>query len=522
MTGDLLSQMWGEVPRGDLTGDYTTTAERPEADVSPDAPDSWTEQREPASGATPSVRYLPPDVHRTEPRLAHVDILGEFRKDLHRAGVAGEERLAQLVYLALTSRMLPWDFAERPVSILAKGTSATGKSHTVRTVLRFFPESAWLNLGSMSRRFLFYTEDEFSHRFIVVPEYASIKDDEEIVAMLRVLLSEGRIVHGTVEGEGKRKATRIEKPGPTGLLITTTEAAVDSELETRCLSVLTDDTPEQTRRVYDKIAEYELEATHADLARWHELQEWIADRGETRVAVPFVAALAALMPTGAARLRRDYVSLLCLVRAHALLHQAQRERDELGRVTATVEGDYAPVRAFVGDVIAEGVEASVSLVMRETVEAVQVLLDEGKLHVSQKQLADQLGIGRSATYDRIRRALLAGYLVNDAGKDERGQKLVVGAALPSAATFLPSSEALVRWASGEGIRTDEPAPDAASEGVVRSSGPSGVPPEGASEDAFWESLTTLWRNAALATGSLVPRAILQPGIARLLDCRVST
>jgi hypothetical protein len=47
----------------------------------------------------------------------------------------------------------------------------------------------------------------------------SIKDDEEIVAMLRVLLSEGRIVHGTVEGEGKRKS-RIEKPGPTGLIVT--------------------------------------------------------------------------------------------------------------------------------------------------------------------------------------------------------------------------------------------------------------------------------------------------------------
>src|SRR5215217_7692403 len=68
---------------------------------------------------------------------------------------------------------------------LAKGTSSTGKSFTTSTVLRFFPAEAWLDLGSMSRRFLFYTEEVFAHRFLIVPEWASIKDDEEVVAMLR-------------------------------------------------------------------------------------------------------------------------------------------------------------------------------------------------------------------------------------------------------------------------------------------------------------------------------------------------
>src|SRR5215208_6743025 len=106
---------------------------------------------------------------------------------------------------------------------LAKGTSSTGKSFTTSTVLRFFPAEAWLDLGSMSRRFLFYTEEAFAHRFLIVPKWASIKDDEEVVAMLRVLLSEGRLVHGTVEGEGRRKARRIVKEGPTGLIVTTTE-----------------------------------------------------------------------------------------------------------------------------------------------------------------------------------------------------------------------------------------------------------------------------------------------------------
>jgi len=379
------------------------------------------------------------------------DILDLFRADLRQAGVAGEERLASLVYLSLTSRVLPWGkAAERPVSILAKGTTSTGKSHTTQTVLRFFPAEAFIDLGSMSRRFLFYDEQSYSHRFLVVPEWASIKDDDELVALLRTLLSEGRIVHGTVEGEKKRKARRIEKAGPTGLVVTTTEGFVDPEMETRCLSLSTDDTPQQTRRVFDVLADLEDETAIAvDFQPWHELQTWIAGHGETRVLIPFVRALAELMPTGATRLRRDFVSLLCLVRAHAILHQARRERDESGRIVAELGGDYSPVRDLVGALIAEGVEASVPGRTRETVEAVSALIDEGATHPSTKSVSDHLGVGRSATYDRLRDALRRGYLVNQAAKNERGYKLVLGAELPAAGDdFLPTVESIVRLSSG--------------------------------------------------------------------------
>jgi hypothetical protein len=395
---------------------------------------------------SPSGRY--PD---KRPSSRSRTTFGRFRADLRAAGVAGEECLASLAYLALTSRVLPWGRStERPVSVFAKGTTSTGKSHATQTVLRFFPADAYISLGSISRRYLFYTEEEFAHRFLVVPEWASIKEDVELVAMLRTLLSEGRVIHGTVEGDGKRSARRIEKEGPTGLIVTTTEGFVDAEMETRCLSLSTDDTPEQTRRVYGVFADLEEgAASPVDFEGWQDLQAWIAAHGETRVLIPFVRALSKLMPVGATRLRRDFVSLLCLVRAHAILYQAQRERDAGGRIVATVEGDYGPVRALVGELIAEGVEASVAARTRETVEAVRDLIDRGTLHPSPKAISDALGIGRSATYDRIRDALRRGYLVNEAAKSERGYQLAIGAELPAAGEdFLPSPETIVRLSSG--------------------------------------------------------------------------
>jgi hypothetical protein len=221
-------------------------------------------------------------------------------------------------------------------------------------------------------------------------------------------------------------------------------------------------------------ADLEDEATSPiDFAPWIDLQEWIAER-ETRAVVPFVRALAALMPVSATRLRRDFASLLSLVRAHALLYQAQRETDSEGRIIAAVEGDYVPVRDLVGALIAEGVEAGVSDTIRDTVKAVQDLEAAGIKHPSPKALAEKLGVGRSATYDRIRRALMAGYLVNEACRDERGMQLAVGAQLPGADDFLPTPEDIVRhmsdWASGHENDLAMRVPDASSGRPARPAG----------------------------------------------------
>jgi hypothetical protein len=446
----------------------------------PDSPDNPTNEREAASISGKEVlRPVSPEPGQPPTLAREPDILDHFRVDLRRAGVAGEERLASVLYLALTSRVLPWGKpTERPISVIPKGTTSTGKSHVTQMVLRFFPASAYVSLGSMSKRYLFYSEEKFAHRFIIVPEWASIAEDDELVALLRTLLSEGRVIHGTVDE--KRKASKIEKEGPTGLIVTTTDAVVDAEMETRCLSLLTDDTPEQTRRIYDAFADLEEENGSAvDFDAWHDLQSWIAEHGETRVVIPFVRALGELMPASATRLRRDFVSLLCLVRAHAILYQAQRDHDQYGRIIATVEGDYAPVRGLVAELIAEGVEAGASQAIRQTVAAVRELQDEGASQVNPKALIKKLGVGRSATYDRIRRALLNGHLINEAAKHERGMKLVVGELLPGEEEFLPSPEAFVRQVEKRSGRTPFGSTLGGSEGL---SGCPGRPTDPAERD----------------------------------------
>ena len=106
------------------------------------------------------------------------DILGRFAVELARSGLAGASRMAMLLYLALTSRLL-----ERPVSVALKGPPSGGKSYVVERVLSFFPKSAYYALTAMSDRTLAYSEDPIKHRFLVIYEAAGMSGDFQTYLM---------------------------------------------------------------------------------------------------------------------------------------------------------------------------------------------------------------------------------------------------------------------------------------------------------------------------------------------------
>ena len=163
----------------------------------------------------------------------------------------------------------------------------------------------------------------------------------------------------------------IEKEGPTGLIVTTTATKLHPENETRLLSLGVKDTPTQTKAILHALARDNDLPPAVDFTRWQALQEWL-EAGERRVVVPFAERLADLVPPVAVRLRRDFRLLLTLIAAHALLHRETRDRDEQGRIVATLR-DYAIARELAADLFAEGVDATVKPGTREAVGAIAAL-----------------------------------------------------------------------------------------------------------------------------------------------------
>lgn len=388
--------------------------------------------------------------------LAHEPrIMDRFAESMERRGVAGEERLTKILYLALTSRHL-----SRPVSVAVKGPSSGGKSYLVERTLDYFPSSAYFALSAMSDRALAYMNEPLAHRHLVVFEAAGMAG-EVASYLIRSLLSEGCIRYSTVEktAEGL-KERRIEQQGPTGLIVTTTRASLHPENETRLLSLTVTDTPEQTRSVLRAIAdESHGEDKDSELQEWLALQTHLDLTGPHEVTIPYAHELAKLIPPVAVRLRRDFRTILDLVRAHALLHQASRERDQEGRIVATVE-DYAVVRDLVADLIADGVGTTVSSATRETIMAVSELRSQHGNAVSNKQVAARLGIDPASASRRLRVAADKGYLRNLETRQGVSARWELGEPLPEDRNLLPSPEVLSNRCTvaplREGIRTPLP------------------------------------------------------------------
>lgn len=365
------------------------------------------------------------------------DILGRFASDIVQHGLAGEERAAKLLYLAVTSRLL-----EAPVSVAVKGVSSTGKSYASRKVLDFFPPSAYYVLSGFSERALIYSEEPLVHRTLVVHEAAGIHGDLATY-LLRTILSEGHIRYETVvKGENGPEGLLIVREGPTGLLISTTAVSLHDENETRLLSVTTTDTPEQTRSILLAMAEEERE--EVDFLPWHSLQTWLEDNNNV-VSVPFGKTLAEMVNPAAVRLRRDFRSLLGLIQAHALLHQVRRGRDEKERIVATI-GDYRAVYGLVADWMEEGIQASVPATVRETVETVRVLSHPNRFQegVRPTELTKAMGLDKATISRRVKQAISLGYLRSADPRSKRVDHVMVGEPLPADVELLPSPEALAK------------------------------------------------------------------------------
>ena len=410
--------------------------------------DEWAVSAPSEMGATAQPR---------PPGLAESPAIMDLFKDavqLH--GVVGETALAATVYLALTSRV-----QDSPVSIAVKGPSSSGKSWTIEKTAEFFPREAVLEFTSVSEKALIHTQESFKHRTLIFYEVTGLRESAEdnlTSYFVRTLLSEGKLVYESTAGTpGNFYTERIEKEGPTNLIFTTTKTKVHPENETRCMSLNTDDSPEQTKAILQRLARED--SAVVDLRPWLQLQRWLQIEAETRVTIPFAEELANLIPPVAVRLRRDFLAVLALIRAHAVLHQLTRDRNDQGSIVATLE-DYDVVRDLVADVVSEGVDATVSPSVRETVEAVVALgetlvgKESGEDGVPAAAVAQSLKIDKSNAGRRLRRAADGGYVRNLETRRFRPGRWVVGDPIPEEVDVLPATATLARTLETRAVNGD--------------------------------------------------------------------
>jgi hypothetical protein len=358
-------------------------------------------------------------------------------------GLVGENRNAKLVYLALTSRLL-----DKQVSAVVKGLSSSGKSYTIQCVVVLFPPEAVYTMTAMSERALIYLDEPLSHRTIVLYEATALRegrekaDDNQTAYIVRSLLSEGQIEYPVVvrQEDGTLKTEKLIVPGPTNLVTSTTSISLHPENETRMLSLASNDSKAQTRRVLISSSDDDEPSRAPDVDDWHAYQRWLAS-GNRKVTIPYAKCIAAQIPPDAVRLRRDWNTVRALIRAHALMHQLNRDADDRDRIIATLD-DYQAVRSLVDDLVAEGIGATVPASVRETVETVVRLGAVHKAGVPVAAVAAELKLERSAATRRLHTARDRGFLLNI--EDRRGMpaRYDRGEPMPGETAVLPDRTAV--------------------------------------------------------------------------------
>jgi hypothetical protein len=303
--------------------------------------------------------------------------------------------------------------------LLRLGSTASGKNYPVEVVLRLIPEDAVIQVSGASAKVLPYyggsnNPDALKHKIVYIPEAVILSDKQkdtpnEFTAMLRTLISEGRLVYHVVETleDGSRETKTYIKDGPIGAILTTARD-VDREMKTRALVQETDETGKQTAAIVKRILS--KPEPEPDLAPWLDLQRLLELDAPYRVDIPFREAISKgyadwrpdFLENANMRMRRDVSGFLIAVEACAVLHKFQRQIVD-GVIIATID-DYRHVYSAFGEGLAV-VHGKADDKLIATVTAIEAIAvaqkskgnDSSIIKVTLRDLAKRLRVGSLAT-----------------------------------------------------------------------------------------------------------------------------
>jgi hypothetical protein len=359
------------------------------------------------------------------------NLLGRLTKFARKVGVVGEEASFQGAYLAASSRFN----RRRALSLLRRGAPAAGKNFIIEKALRFIPVEALIRVSSASPLALVYyggeDENALKHKVLYIAEAAILVErtgESALTSMLRNLISDGRIDRQVVVTTPNDVPTTVHvvRHGPVAILITSARDNVEEELLTRLLVSDADESQAQTERVIEAaLIDEDGETDRAEIDQWLDFQLWLALDAPYDVVIPYRPAIRRAMykepavtqdreekPTFMLRIRRDIHLFLTAIRTSAILHKAQREEDEKGRIIATLDDYQHAHEAFdsgFASLYKEAVPATTIAVVRAIEEMGATATEPVKVTVT--SLKDKLGIsGRGITHDRLRDAEARGYI----------------------------------------------------------------------------------------------------------------
>ena len=347
--------------------------------------------------------------------MTKINIIEKALKSLY---FAGKTNNAKLIFLASLTR-----FSEKPVSILIKGASGSGKSELLNTILKFIPEKDKEVFTGISEKSIAYMERNFlKHKILGIQEFSGLNNPTGNT-LLRSLLSEGKIRRMVAKNDPNdndfvNQESKVE--GPVCLFMTTTEESIHPEDENRMLSIKVDQSAEQKRLVLlAKADAFNGVKKTKEIIQEMQLISIEYQKNFKKVEIPYVKKIAMGMDTSFDQVLRHFDKILSLIEAHALLNQESREIID-DKVVANDE-DYSVVCSLLEPILFEQSKREIDfdiirimeLIKKSEIKGSFLDLSPDDIDTSNGFLAKKLQMSESAVSLKCKKARKLGLIAKD-------------------------------------------------------------------------------------------------------------
>ena len=366
------------------------------------------------------------------------------------AGVVGEDRSRLLIYLACLTCAL-----EKPISILVKGPTSTGKNNLVKAVLSLVPEESVVTRSSFSNKALAHGATTLAKKIVYTAEHRGGKNGE---FFRRLLQSEGELHHEATVVTGAKRGTEVAScVGDPVFVSTTTDEKVYPDDETRFLSVQADESVEQTRDVVRAQFSEEKQEEPVQAAVWHEAFRLLTKKVPTFRHPSWFGYLGERIPASQSRARRDVPRFLSLLKAVALCRSYSDGRRDEGREHIEISfADYCVAYLILSDAFSSTYSGAHPQSL-QIAGCVRELHGIHERHVTVKEIRKALRWKDQVTYRWLKDAEKKGLVVKEPGTREKNLKRYgPGALRPT--RFLPDPQTLLMECAelDEVVRYEDP------------------------------------------------------------------